>query len=556
MKRLRLFAALSVVISSLFLATPAFADSFNDWTRSYNTNYSTSTDCVQFSYTWGSTSKSYSVQNYVQNVQFAINVQNDITNKIGGNGEVFDSYSIKLEVVDSGVVVDTVTYDETRTKHINEPRTVSSDYSGHVDSVNVTLKGIDNGFWGGYYGPVMCGPVLTVTSVSLPTLTQSPEPQPSLTPDSTPTPAESSTPVVVLPTETSTPTPTPTDSPTTQQPQFPQNSAQGTADEGWGLTLTAPDGYVFDSVYFASYGTPIDYVKGWCHAEVSEQKVSEVFLGQTTGTIGSDNGVFGDPCGGTYKHLQVVLTYKAIVPTVVPTPEPPVDPNPPVVPPVVVPPVVLPPDPQPPVVVPPVDPPVVPPVVPDPPVVDPPVGPVVEPKPPVEIPVVGPPPVVLPPKPIPAVPEVPVAKPVEPSQPPIASVDPSTIDPQTLSPKEVAQLQEVAAATLATEPEGSPAYTQALEQLAVAAKADDIVVDEQLASTPVIGAAVVGVVNAINAIGNIGADMSPAHRDTAKKEVVAAVVATGAAISAATGAATGAASVSSSGSTSSSRRKE
>ena len=252
----------------------------------------------------------------------------------------------------------------------------------------------------------------------------------------------------------------------------------------------------------------------------------------------------------------------AVVPPVVVVPEPPVvdptpvDPNPPVVPPVVDPPVVPPVDPQPPVVVPPVDPPVVPPVPVGPPVVDPPVGPVVEPKPPIEIPVVGPPPVVLPPVPVPVVPEVPVAKPVEPSQPPIASVDPSTIDPQTLSPKEVAQLQEVATATLATEPEGSPAYTQALQQLAVAAQADDIVVDPQLASLPVLGATVVGITNAINAIGNIGADMSPAHRATAKKEVVAAVVATGAAISAATGAATGAASVSSSGSTSSSRRKE
>jgi hypothetical protein len=226
--------------------------------------------------------------------------------------------------------------------------------------------------------------------------------------------------------------------------------------------------------------------------------------------------------------------------------------TPQVVPPVVAPPVVPPVDPQPPVVPPVVVPPVVPPVVIDPPVVVPPKGPVVEPKPPVEIPPVSPP-VVEPPKVTP--PQVPVA-PVESSLPPIATVDPSTINPQVLTTKEVAQLQEVAIQTLATVAEDSPQYQQALEQLAVAAKADDILVDPQIASVPVIGAVAVGVTNAINAIGNIGADMSPAHRATAKKEVVAAVIVTQVATTAAGIATQAAASAAAGAGSASIRRKE
>ena len=119
---------------------------------------------------------------------------------------------------------------------------------------------------------------------------------------------------------------------------------------------------------------------------------------------------------------------------------------------------------------------------------------------------------------------------------------------------QVKELKSAAVEALATEPEGSPAYEKALEQLMVVAQADDIVVSEELAAIPVIGAVAVGVTNAINAIGNIGADMSPARRETAKKEVVAAVVVTGVAVQAAGVATTSAAAAA--GSASPSRRKQ
>jgi len=173
-------------------------------------------------------------------------------------------------------------------------------------------------------------------------------------------------------------------------------------------------------------------------------------------------------------------------------------------------------------VVPPVDPPVDP--------VDPPVDPPVEPEPPVE-PVK--PPVVVPPVVIePVVPPVvekpvvvdPVVPPVE--EPSITEVPLAEIDPTSLSSAEVSLLREDALQAFETAVEGSPEYSQALEQLMVVAQADDIVVDEELASVPVLGATIVGLTNALNALGNFGADMSPKVREIAEKSIVSAVIVT------------------------------
>ena len=157
-----------------------------------------------------------------------------------------------------------------------------------------------------------------------------------------------------------------------------------------------------------------------------------------------------------------------------------------------------------PIVVPPVDPPI-----------DPPVEP--EPEPPV------------------------VPEPVEPEVPSITEVDPSTIDPSELTTEEVAELKAVAYETFETAVAGSEEYQEALEQLMVAAQADDIVVDEELAAIPLIGNLAVGLTDAFNFAGNIGADMSPKVREMAEKQVLVSVVAVGAAVQAAAGAATSAA---------------
>jgi hypothetical protein len=125
-----------------------------------------------------------------------------------------------------------------------------------------------------------------------------------------------------------------------------------------------------------------------------------------------------------------------------------------------------------------------------------------------------------------------------------------------MTPAQVTALVSAAEAVLEATPEGSPAYEKALDALAVAAQADDPEVPALLADIPGVGEAAVAVLGAFNAMGNLGADMSPAHRATAKKEVVAAIVltqVTTAAIGAATSAAT---SATSSNSGSAARRRE
>lgn len=91
------------------------------------------------------------------------------------------------------------------------------------------------------------------------------------------------------------------------------NMTWGTADEGWNLSVSAPGGGIFTRVVFASYGNPNgtagQYTQNWCHATNSILKVSEAFIGRSSATIGASNGIFGDPCGGTYKRLYVVLEY-------------------------------------------------------------------------------------------------------------------------------------------------------------------------------------------------------------------------------------------------------
>jgi hypothetical protein len=94
------------------------------------------------------------------------------------------------------------------------------------------------------------------------------------------------------------------------------NAVWDTANEGSNLTLSAPNGNVFTEVLFASYGTPTGsnglYRTSQCHSVSSVQEISNIFIGQSSGTISADNGVFGDPCGGTYKYLTVVLKYSPV----------------------------------------------------------------------------------------------------------------------------------------------------------------------------------------------------------------------------------------------------
>ena len=86
----------------------------------------------------------------------------------------------------------------------------------------------------------------------------------------------------------------------------------GKAAEGGTVTLTAPAGKTLGEVVFASYGTPAGstgatYVAGSCHAKSSLSLATTAFTGKTTGSLGSNNTNFGDPCNLTSKTLAVAV---------------------------------------------------------------------------------------------------------------------------------------------------------------------------------------------------------------------------------------------------------
>lgn len=103
---------------------------------------------------------------------------------------------------------------------------------------------------------------------------------------------------------------------TTTTIPLPENSLWGMANEGSDLSLTAPDGYIFSDVFFASYGTPNGSSGSWsisqCHAENSLSIARSYVIGNTSFSIPANNSIFGDPCGGSYKRLVVTVLYEPV----------------------------------------------------------------------------------------------------------------------------------------------------------------------------------------------------------------------------------------------------
>ena len=139
------------------------------------------------------------------------------------------------------------------------------------------------------------------------------------------------------------------------------------------------------------------------------------------------------------------------------------------------------------------------------------------------------------PKPVIVDPVDPVEPPVDPVDPPVDPVEPvepvptpePTPDPEP-TPEPVVEPVE----PVLPEPEIveilTPQEQQAalMEILMEEAQADDIQVPEALAEIPLLGDTAVAVINAINFMGNVGADMTPAVREQAEQSVVAAVIVT------------------------------
>jgi hypothetical protein len=69
-----------------------------------------------------------------------------------------------------------------------------------------------------------------------------------------------------------------------------------------------------------------------------------------------------------------------------------------------------------------------------------------------------------------------------------------------------------------------PVIEVTAEQLAEEAKADDPIVPQELAAIPLLGDAAVAVLEAFNALGNVGADLTPEVREQAQETIIASVI--------------------------------
>lgn len=254
--RLAVFAPL---IALLFWPSTAYAqtftstfDSLDGWTVEQNGgNGVLANGALRFSYGTGLVSKTFLIEN-PSTVELSINVTNNETNSVGWSAQIADTYTVSIGN-------QSITSSE-----IHGLRTVSlSTETNEPNSfVTVSLSGVDNGFWAGWYGPIMDDLVLTVT------------------------------------------------------PKVAPNSVWLEINEGWSGQISAPEGSVFTSVLFASYGNPSgsngNYTLGWCHAQNSVDIIEDLLVGQNSAILDASNGVFGDPCGGTYKRLYVLASYSPV----------------------------------------------------------------------------------------------------------------------------------------------------------------------------------------------------------------------------------------------------
>jgi len=155
-------------------------------------------------------------------------------------------------------------------------------------------------------------PVATTESPFVPEPTESPTVSPETTesPTASPEPTESPT-ISPEPTESPTISPEPSESPTvspepTESPVIDPNRIVLIVNEGDTLSYVAPEGYIISDIESASYGAD-----NGCHA-VDSLIIVEAAATTNSLIISADNGVFGDPCGGTYKRLSVVLNIEQV----------------------------------------------------------------------------------------------------------------------------------------------------------------------------------------------------------------------------------------------------
>jgi hypothetical protein len=108
---------------------------------------------------------------------------------------------------------------------------------------------------------------------------------------------------------------------------YPEGAVYITVDENGQIDYSAPTGMKINQILFASYGTPENYQYGSCHSNNSLSLV-QAAINNNQIVIDANNDVFGDPCGGTGKHLSIVITIEVDPTYVAPSPTPTASPEP------------------------------------------------------------------------------------------------------------------------------------------------------------------------------------------------------------------------------------
>ena len=116
-------------------------------------------------------------------------------------------------------------------------------------------------------------------------------------------------------------------------------------------------------------------------------------------------------------------------------------------------------------------------------------------------------------------PEIPILPlPQEPEQTTPPTIEPEVLPEETLPPVTEEPSPEP------TPSEEEPTKEETLEQLMLAAEEDDPQLPEELLAIPLIGNVAGAVLNAFNALGNVGADMTPEVREQSEKVIIASVI--------------------------------
>jgi hypothetical protein len=199
-----------------------------------------------------------------ENLQGTLTLSVDVKNQDSNRG-IQDTYRIELHTYDaSGQQNGYAVYNSPTGWHDWTQRQITVDPTSPVASYKVTLTGFDGGYWAGTYGPEMRTPTLSATI-----------------------------------TTTTTTTTYTYETYYTTEPVLIEGTIQVQINEGGQATYTAPEGAVFttSNLRYEAKDRPE------CGIDIKPNLQGNQI------TISADNGVWGDPCGGWYKHVIGTISY-------------------------------------------------------------------------------------------------------------------------------------------------------------------------------------------------------------------------------------------------------